>query len=806
MSTRRECRLALGLVCVLGSTTPAPAQQSGSAVAVTAALVGANLEIKPVPLHALHLVPSYGPTTPIAFATGLDGKVVQACPAAAYRLESVTPVTLEGKRYSWSVELRVPRGKSVAVELTNANATIDSTQAPAATPASGRNDPPPAAAVTGGRQMAPEVAVYQRIRRAIIRVQAGLHQGTGFIVDSAAGLMLTNAHVVEGSRIGVVAFDSALRVPAEIVTRNDNADVAVLRVAPSFTADRPSLQLAQPAVGTALVEPGERLFAVGYPLHQEQTLTSGIASSVREGAIISDVNLNHGNSGGPLVNLAGEVVGINTFGDTPEQHDGPGVSGAIVITRAMPVLAHARDTLAALPAASTTALPPLPTARYDLETLKATAETMKLERYRQFVGIDIGHFDVALYTPLVQYVAIREEEAKVAKDRKKREARANLSPDERYSELRQYRDWMEYVGDQRAPVVALDVTPQLGETGGSIFRRLLLTGVAGKATYRFSGDLRGARIFRNGVEIEPLLGGHAPVKVYEDNRWVDLKDVADRGYYVFPVEMLAPDADGTPPTIVVALEDLKHPDDHPCRELPREVVVNAWNDLESLATQLAPKAHFIRTDRTKAPPRAAIQTICAGGPDVASGSVLMGGGASSSQSGTLRQPSPPASSQPLPAANPITAPAPDSLSNKAGPVPPAASLAPAPPSPQPMPAANHGAPATAPVAAAPAATSGRARAELLADNAFRLTFDDLQRLQVALDFRETRFGLLRVTLGPGFATVSSARFNLEHLYGAYKAASQSRDDTVIELWTDRTKIGEVMDSGVKVGPEFRVAR
>ena len=123
-----------------------------------------------------------------------------------------------------------------------------------------------------------------------------------------------------------------------------------------------------------------------------------------------------------------------------------------------------------------------------------------------------------------------------------------------------------------------------------------------------------------------------------------------------------------------------------------------------------------------------------------------------------------------------------------------------------MPAANHGAPATAPVAAAPAATSGRARAELLADNAFRLTFDDLQRLQVALDFRETRFGLLRVTLGPGFATVSSARFNLEHLYGAYKAASQSRDDTVIELWTDRTKIGEVMDSGVKVGPEFRVAR
>ena len=46
---------------------------------------------------------------------------------------------------------------------------------------------------------------------------------------------------------------------------------------------------------------------------------------------------------------------------------------------------------------------------------------------------------------------------------------------------------------------------------------------------------------------------------------MDLKDVADRGYYVFPTEMLAPEPDGTPPSIVVALEDLKHPDDRPCR-------------------------------------------------------------------------------------------------------------------------------------------------------------------------------------------------------------------------------------------------
>ena len=112
----------------------------------------------------------------------------------------------------------------------------------------------------------------------------------------------------------------------------------------------------------------------------------------------------------------------------------------------------------------------------------------------------------------------------------------------------------------------------------------------------------------------------------------------------------------------------------------------------------------------------------------------------------------------------------------------------------------------APAAAAPGGTPGRSRAELLADNAFRLNYDDVQRLQVALDFQETRLGILRITLGPGFTTVSSARFNLERLYSAYKASSQQTEDTVIELWKDGAKIGEVTGSGVLVGSDFRAPR
>jgi hypothetical protein len=102
--------------------------------------------------------------------------------------------------------------------------------------------------------------------------------------------------------------------------------------------------------------------------------------------------------------------------------------------------------------------------------------------------------------------------------------------------------------------------------------------------------------------------------------------------------------------------------------------------------------------------------------------------------------------------------------------------------------------------------TGRFRAELLQDKGFRLVFGDLQRLKVVLDFRESRWGLLKLMVGPGYTTVSSAEFNLERLYRAYKAASYYSNDVVVELWKDGAKIGEVTDDGVMIGPDYKVPR
>lgn len=118
------------------------------------------------------------------------------------------------------------------------------------------------------------------------------------------------------------------------------------------------------------------------------------------------------------------------------------------------------------------------------------------------------------------------------------------------------------------------------------------------------------------------------------------------------------------------------------------------------------------------------------------------------------------------------------------------------------------APASTPIVRGlpPSVEAGRIKAELLQHKEFRLVFDDVQRLGVALDFREPRWGLLKLTVGPGFETVSSAGFNLERLYRAYRAASYFNRDVIVELWRNGAKIGEVTDDGVLVGPEFSVPR
>ena len=141
-------------------------------------------------------------------------------------------------------------------------------------------------------------------------------QGSGFVFDSS-GDILTNEHVVDGATAIKVRFPNGKSYSATLVGADKSTDVAVIKVnAPS--GELKPLTLAD----SSDVEVGDGVVAIGSPFGLAGTVTSGIVSALGRqmqapngytinGAIQTDAAINHGNSGGPLLDLEGRVIGIN---------------------------------------------------------------------------------------------------------------------------------------------------------------------------------------------------------------------------------------------------------------------------------------------------------------------------------------------------------------------------------------------------------------------------------------------------------------------------------------------------------------
>jgi len=146
--------------------------------------------------------------------------------------------------------------------------------------------------------------------------------GSGFVVSSD-GYILTNAHVVEGAKKTTISLSNGRSFKAAIVALDELTDLAVLK-AEVTPADAKYLTIA-PLGDSAKLQSGDWVIAVGCPVGLDFTVTLGIVSSPKRSAmevgathlkgsyIQTDAALNSGNSGGPLVNDLGEVVGINTM-------------------------------------------------------------------------------------------------------------------------------------------------------------------------------------------------------------------------------------------------------------------------------------------------------------------------------------------------------------------------------------------------------------------------------------------------------------------------------------------------------------
>ncbi|MDO9588092.1 MAG: trypsin-like peptidase domain-containing protein [Brevundimonas sp.] len=177
-----------------------------------------------------------------------------------------------------------------------------------------------------------------------------MSSGSGAIIDAREGIVVTNNHVVEGGRKFTVDLADGRIFDAVLIGTDKATDLAVLKIeAPSV----PGLGLSQiEVVNSDSLRTGDLAFAVGYPLGLDQTLTMGVISGMGrsgmgdriEDYIQTDAAVNSGNSGGPLLDSRGRLIGLNTAILSGGGGGNDGIAFAVPSRILMYVVAQLRET------------------------------------------------------------------------------------------------------------------------------------------------------------------------------------------------------------------------------------------------------------------------------------------------------------------------------------------------------------------------------------------------------------------------------------------------------------------------------
>lgn len=567
------------------AAAPAPPPDTTFPVKIRAAVVGADLTIRPVPQMDLYIISPTGDTT--RTSTDLDGAAQGTFREGVYRIESAQPVTVGNLRYRWAFYQSFARDMR-AIELTQKNALIDTIAAPqpAATPAttvaatatpnadSARAADSAAAAAKAppapARRVNPERDIFARYRSGVFSVY-GATRATGFLADSA-GLVVTNAHVVAGATDLRVQIDSAVKVEARPLVIDSSHDIAVLAI----NMDRCGSCAVLPLFDTskaAAPAAGDRVLAIGSPLNHLSVLSIGIVSSASSDAIVSDAGVNWLNTGGPLLDLDGYVIALNSTKETElalqDAGAGPRVASSIAAPLVAAALAQARDSLPALAshAPSDSLLPVLPSDPFPQAPIDAVRKlpTLDLRNYRA----GDGPFRVLIMTP--QIMAWRQTQAdRALADRKQRDPR-KAAQWQRIDPIEGWRDWHDYLDDRQA-VVIVNVMP--ADAAFPFYD-------ADKLQTFNDGNFRSMVITRDGVPIVPVEKVSVPAVLNVAEMRASGRTVPMQGIYVYRIRDFAPRAVGTTANYAVTIVDAAAPNKPVTFPLQAATIEQLWKDFTS---------------------------------------------------------------------------------------------------------------------------------------------------------------------------------------------------------------------------------
>jgi S1-C subfamily serine protease len=335
---------------------------------------------------------------------------------------------------------------------------------------------------SNAREISKAGTVFQSVKEGVVTIFTSAGHGSGFLLDNS-GLIVTNSHVVNetGEHLRV-KFGPEQIVQGKLVINDRENDVAVILANLTNIKEHKSLSVFIPTENEPLVMVGEQILAIGSPIEREtleKTLTAGVVGKFDGKVINHDAAINPGNSGGPLVNYDGQVVGINTF--IQLANHGPGVAGAVPITKALPVLNQAKELVRTLEKPSAELMPDTPAIAYPISQLLKDNSNLFPKRKEKAYNFEANYFKVSVLTPPQGYrqvVKIQDKELAKRKKRAKRKGFQVIDDEYDYKNLKYY--------DYNKPLVTLMVIPKPKLTTGSkIFNTVSFLTAAGATVATF---------------------------------------------------------------------------------------------------------------------------------------------------------------------------------------------------------------------------------------------------------------------------------------------------------------------------------
>lgn len=373
-------------------------------------------------------------------------------------------------------------------------------------------------------------AMYEALNPSIVKVHSDFGSGSGFLVDNR-GMIATNHHVVRNARYLAVEFSDGRKVVADLVFLDPRNDLALLKVNNTTVSQLAPVPIL-PARLDSTVKAGIPVVAFGSPLSQTFLMTQGIVSKVEPSVLLGDFLIQHGNSGGPLVNLDGHVIGINTFAEE-------GIAGAVRVNVLREALSKPEVASYSGEEPPATELPAVERSRFPTDVLKERIlrDPLDISSYK----LDGGRFTITAITPILlgklQVQADLQQAANRYSRRGKKIKDATFDPvDEPFY------DWYRNATQFLDSVVTFEVKPDFGQTSGSAWASALSAFADGMArrpttpthqTMEFKAEFQELRLFRDGVPVQPITPGRQITEQSVSNGMMTFVDEAYSGWYVY---------------------------------------------------------------------------------------------------------------------------------------------------------------------------------------------------------------------------------------------------------------------------------